>query len=332
VATLVAVDCGFGNVKAASLDTNTGRRKTVIFPSGVEADGPVQVSDFGGDDDTGIHDLYPVINGIRFRVNVNPDVAALRVARPAPVDDFQKSPQHLALAAAALRALDVNDIDVLVLGTPVHTWSSHRQYLKEVFTRECDFGLGRLEILRTLVVPQPFGSALFAQAQGEIQLGPLDASVFVDAGFYTLDCLTMQAMEVVPGRTFGIPVGMHTVCDRLAAMLGRDYAQSVTRLDRIDYALRTKQKLRIGTHDVDLDSYLPRLQPVVRDAVNSIKGRLGSHEDAKFVVTGGGASLFVAGIREAFPNNHVMELSDQLYGNVEGFLIAARAAYRTSQA
>jgi hypothetical protein len=45
--------------------------------------------------------------------------------RVSPGDDFQSSAYHQALNATALHAVELQEIDVMVLGTPVHTFNKH---------------------------------------------------------------------------------------------------------------------------------------------------------------------------------------------------------------
>lgn len=327
---LRVVDTGFGNVKGAALDS-AGNRRTIIFPSGIEADGAAQIKGFQGSMDSQSYEIYPVVDGVRYRVFTDAQ-AVPRIKRPAPSENFQSSPEHVALTAVALHALGPTDIDLLVLGTPVHTWRVHREQLKRTFTGACNFGLGPLRIAKTLIFPQPYGSLVQAHHSGAIVADPTISTVILDPGWYSLDGLTASnGLNVDPARSHGVPFGMHALCTRLADFLERDFGLRVGQIDRIDYALRTDRPLRIGTKDVNLRLYLPQLRPFIREGVNSIKVKLGSSEDAQVVVTGGGSPFFIETIREAFPKNLVVQMRNPIEANLQGFLVAAQAACKADR-
>ena len=107
------------------------------------------------------------------------------------------------------------------------------------------------------------------------------------------------------------------------AGLQQEFGARISRLDRIEHALRSGTPLTVLDRTVDLQRYLLQVQPLIQDTVNSLKARLGSHEDARIIVTGGGAALFFKAIKSAFPRNQVIQMVDPLRGNAEGFLIAA---------
>ncbi|MDR3411332.1 MAG: hypothetical protein P4L87_10395 [Formivibrio sp.] len=318
------IDIGFGNVKGVTQDTD-GRRTATTFQSCVEPVSASPLAGFQGNPNALVSEVYPVVQGVRYRVATE-QVVAPKIGRPQPVDDFQQSAAHTALIAAAMHSLDAPLVDVLALGTPVHTFAHHRGELERRFTGKHDHGLGPVSVRQVLVLPQPFGSLLLAQHSGQISPDPTVANVVIDPGYFSTDSLVATGLDIDIKRSHGVPVGAHAVYAQIAEILQQEFGARISRLDRIEHALRSGKPLTVLDRTVDLQRYLLQVQPLIQDTVNSLKARLGSHEDARIIVTGGGAALFFKAIKSAFPRNQVIQMVDPLRGNAEGFLIAARAA------
>lgn len=321
---VVGIDLGFGNVKGFMEDPD-GQVTTTFFPSCIEPlDASSQLAEFAAGSADKDGEVHPVVNGKEFRV-LTRSTSLSTVARPTPLDDFQQSDEYTALLAAALHSLKAYEIEVLVVGTPIYSFSQHAPELRRKFEGVKNHGLGTVKIQKVVVLPQPFGSLLTAQNTGQIPKDPTLASVIFDVGFRSTDSLCSVGLRCDPKRSIGVPIGMHAVLTRMADVLEKELGQRISKLERIEFALRNNMTLRVRDKDVDIASLcLPQVQPMIDDAIKTIKGKLGTDEDIHIIATGGGAKYFLPALQRAFPGTPIVSVVDPLHSNAKGFLTAAK--------
>jgi plasmid segregation protein ParM len=323
---VAAIDLGFGNVKAYAEGAD-GHVSTTFFPSCVEElDASSQLAQFAKDLPNKDREVHPIVDGRQYRVVIQSG-ALPAIARPTPVDDFQQSPHHNALVAAALHTLGYTELDVLVVGTPLHTFTLHAAELRRRFEGTHDHGLGIVTIRQVIVLPQPYGTLLLAQNTGKIPADPTLSTVVFDVGFRSTDALCATGLQVDAKRSYGVPVGMYSLYSRFADVLQKEFGLRVSKLERIEYALRTNTKLVLRGNEVDVAALcLPQVQPMIDEVVKTIKGRLETDEDIRIVLTGGGAKFFASAVQNVFNGTPIVMMDDPLNSNAKGFLLAAKAA------
>lgn len=97
-------------------------------------------------------------------------------------------------------------------------------------------------------------------------------------------------------------------------------------MERIGRCLGDKRPLLHYGKDIDLASFLERLQAVVNAAVAKIRDRIHYPSRLRSVVlTGGGASLYETAVRAAFPRTRIDVLDTPSHANAKGFVLIGEA-------
>ncbi|CAB3801820.1 hypothetical protein LMG28614_05501 [Paraburkholderia ultramafica] len=324
---VVVVDVGAWAVKV--LVAADGRIiKKFQFPSavGLETNGALSTFRSGNEE---IIEVRPKIDGTTYRVSLRQNQQVADHSRPTPGDDFQISRAHDALLAAALHAAEVPHIDVLVIGTPVHTYLKHAENLKK-WSGTVDFGLGkRILVVKTLVLPQPYGSLLAGKNERVIEREEHINHIILDVGHYSTDVLTTKGgLAVNDDRSFGIGFGTAVVYQKIADMIASDLRLPVTDLDRIEYSIRSRSQYIAHSRHFDLNGeYLQRVQAHIEVIVSDLYGRIKTTEDISSVLlTGGGSGIFERAVRKIFRSTRVCIISDPIHANARGYLIAGHSS------
>lgn len=211
----------------------------------------------------------------------------------------------------------------LVTGLPIDYYFKQRASMEELLQnfnqpQAYDLQVGRYKhtarpwILKSKIVPQPFGSAMnyLLDSSGRMAR-PDDAKkklLIIDVGYYTLDLLVMDAMEI--GKESSSPAGLGV---DTAYKLIQDYLKD--RFGKAPNRYELDPYVRAGEYD----SY--NIKPLIAKAFEA----LGAQVDLeiatlnttfhKYIITGGWASLIADHIN--VPKDR-LEVFDQL-GNVQGY-------------
>jgi plasmid segregation protein ParM len=323
----IVIDAGAGNTKGiVSIDDKIVKRFT--FPSAVGLQEHGQLSSFWSSNNARF-EVCPNIQGTKFVVSVRPDQQIPDHKRAVPSDDYQVSPQHDSLMAAALYTSNVSRADILVIGTAVQVYQKHAKSMNK-WKGVLDFGFDRsIEILKVLVLPQPYGSLLSGLNEQILERGEHVNHVVIDIGYYSTDTLTTRGMVVDRTRSFGSPFGTAAIYQHIANLLATELKMPVSDVDRIEYALRTGYRYTAHGKQFDLreGGYLQNVQGHIEKQVMEIYGRLGTTEDiASVLITGGGSNLFENAVRKVFRTTRVVLMPDPVHANARGYLLAAQAA------
>lgn len=326
MAAVVSVDLGASNTKIAAMKDGKPVLDLVI-PSAVGMEGSGSLSSFG-EGSTSPADVRLVINNNEYRVCLRPNQEFPCFKRATPHDDYQRSAQHDALLIAALRATGLTRIDVLVLGTPIHTYEKHSAHLTAwKGYRELGSGMA-VDVRQVLVLPQPFGSLLAAKRERIIDPREHINHLVIDHGFYSSDALKTRGYSIDNTHSFGLGFGTASVYRKIADLLARTIKKPVNDLDRIEHALRTGEPYQAHGHTCKLgDSHLEQVQAHIEACVGEIYARLDGTEDiASILLTGGGSDLFDRAIRKVFRGIEIRRMPDPIRANVRGYLIAGHSA------
>ncbi|OUL89766.1 ParM/StbA family protein [Paraburkholderia hospita] len=324
--TVAAIEVGEGNVKGISIDGN-GVVKRFLFPSAVRLEAHGALTSFRSSHEANRHELFPVIDGTLFCVSTRPNQTVPDHRRSTPNDDFQVSKAHDALLASALHMTGLDRVDVLVVGTPLQTYERHAGRLKKL-TGLLDFGLGRgIEVVRTLVLPQTFGSLLAAKSDHIIEREEHINHCVIDPGYFSTDVLTTKGLVIDDVRSFGFASGTAAVYQRIADVIASELRMPVSDLDRIEYALRSSTTYFAHGRNINLGPYLQKVEPHIEALVTDIYGRLGGTEDiSSILLSGGGSALYERAVRKVFRSSRVILMPDPIHANARGYLIAGQAA------
>ncbi|VVD33793.1 ParM/StbA family protein [Paraburkholderia dioscoreae] len=324
--TKAAVEVGKGNTKTIASDEN-GAIKKFMFPSAVRLEAHGALSSFRASHEANHHELFPIIDGTPFCVSTRPNQKIPDHKRSAPNDDFQASKAHDALLASALHVTGLRRVDVLVVGAPIETYQKHASRLKTL-VGTLDFGLGRMiEVARTLVLPQTFGSLLAAKNEHVLERDEHVNHCVIDPGYFSTDILTTKGLRIDDARSFGFAFGTAAVYQKIADMLSAELRMPVSDLDRIEYSLRSSAAYWVHGRNINLRPYLDKVEPHIEALVIDIYGRLGGTEDiSSILLTGGGSALYERAVRKVFHSSRVTLMPDPIHANARGYLIAGQAA------
>jgi len=348
--TVRAIDVGFGLVKLSVPADGTVRFRS--FPSlAIPADTSAVRSL-----STRRRDTFDVpVHGALYEVGQDVGLALAGGSFGRDVtDEFYKGKVYEAVTKGALRYMAEagdSNIDVLVLGLPVHQFNdaARRDYLRRTYEGELDVGGGKtVRVGRVIVQAQPMGgyAALeehldelnreIAATGGALQpLASVDdldqlAVLMVDPGEHTLDWLLIQQGTINPSASNAASdAGRHRVLKAVQAALSEDVGRplGVSVEPHINEALRRKMPVKLSGVAYDLGKYEPRVMSVIEDAVNRmIDGLRDATEIVDLIVlVGGHPDRYRDVLKQRFPAIPVFVMPESVTANVRGFQMIGEA-------
>jgi plasmid segregation protein ParM len=253
---------------------------------------------------------------------VGPDTTLFSGEVPILHSDYISTPQYRALVYGALDAMQLERIDLLVTGLPVHQHSSHAAALRKLLKGTHVIRPGKtVEIIDVKVAMQPLGGLItHTSATRNWTRQKKCTYLLVDPGYFTFDWLLTKGLNEVPGKSGSIPCGVSEYLRCIQHELSRELGVYCADLERIDTGLRGGG-FRIWTRDIDLQPFRARAEAVVTDrAVRALCNRVdvGQAID-EIVLVGGGSDYFLPSLKRAFPDRDIHVLKDAALANVRGF-------------
>ncbi|HDR8993770.1 MAG: PRTRC system protein D [Burkholderia contaminans] len=321
-----AIDVGYGNTKYAHRAAS-GTIATGMFPSLTPLAASRTLSGYGESVLTARKVSTIVIDQVEYEVG--PDVpltAAYGNTGRALADDYVLSDNYAALLFGAIHFSGVTHIERLVLGLPVHNMKKYSADLKERFAGELDFGAGRVTVDKVVVIPQPLGSLVLASSNRQHEFGRDVAHLVVDVGYFTTDWVYANGFTMDDNRSGGMPGGASQIYQRIASLVARDQGDEVEDIERIDKALREQTPFFFYGTNIDLAPYLEQAQPLISGVVKEMQNNVGRLPNVRSIIlSGGGAALYAAVIRRAFPRVLIEVIDAPCLANVRGFLMVGEA-------
>lgn len=321
-----AIDVGYGNTKSAfRMGSDIA---TQMFPSLT----PIAVDDAVSAFGQGIvasRKVAPIrVGGTAYEIGPGVDTSsAYGNAGRTLSEDFCMTPNYAALLGGSLHFAGVDDVELLVLGLPVHTITKHSGDLKAAFTGTHDFGHGPVRIGAVKVIPQPLGSLVSFSEYGGSRFDRENAHLVVDVGYFTTDWVVANGFTMNDRRSGGAPGGASQIYQRIASLISNKEGETVSDIERIDKCLRENKPFLFYGKDIDLAPLVRQSQAVILATVKEMQNRVGRTADLRSIVlTGGGAALYEPAIHEAFQRVTLDVLAAPCYANVKGFLIIGEAA------
>ncbi|TXI24181.1 MAG: hypothetical protein E6Q67_02900 [Roseateles sp.] len=351
IPTVRVIDVGFGRVKLSRRATGgaPGEVEFMHFPSMAIPSDPSAMRALG----QSTRDTFDVpAAGAMYEVGMDIDLAQTGGDFGRDItDQFYLSPIYEALTKGALRYMDEETIDLLVLGLPVNQYlnSDRRDYLEKTYQGEIDIGGGKkVRINEVLVRPQPLG--------GYIELGnhvddlnraiestagalePLErdedlatlTTLVVDPGEHTTDWLLIRRGQInTKASGAASDAGRHrvvrAVLEALQAKVGRPLGPATMPL--INDALRLGKPLKLSGTTYDLGEFEEVIKAAVDDPVSRlIEGVRGMHELIDIIViVGGHPDRYRDALAKRFPAIPVFVMADSMMANARGFQIIGEA-------
>lgn len=321
-----AIDVGFGVTKYIRR-VDGERIDCAMFPSLSQFDS----SDYSEGDSLGQRfQVVSVPQGVHFHT-VGPDVDMVMDAyRPVNArDNYPDSAAYSAYLRGALYFMDVDVIDLLVLGLPVADLADKRKGVTRLAEGEHRVGGGRtVKVQRALVVAQPQGALVtYASQAGVMDRVQEQENLVIDAGTRTFDWVVSRGLRLQTKRSHSANAGVVNVLNELAYAIGRDLKfPSCHCQDEIDRTLLTGETLRLYGRPYSLDKHKQLIAKVVDRGVGEMLERIGNVQQYDNVVlAGGGSFLFRKRIQDEFGKQAVVELDEPIYANVRGFQLAGQS-------
>ncbi|MGG2041484.1 PRTRC system protein D [Burkholderia gladioli] len=322
-----AIDVGYGNTKYAHRAANNAVASG-MFPSLAPLAASRAIASYGESVLAARTVATIVVDQVEYEVG--PDVsltAAYGHTGRALADDYVLSANYAALLFGAIHFAGVDHIERLVLGLPVHNMKKYSAELKERFTGQVDFGAGRVTIDKVMVIPQPLGSLVLASSNRQGGFGRDVEHLVVDVGYFTTDWVYANGFTMDDKRSGGMPGGASQIYQRIAALIARDQGDAVEDIERIDKALREKKPFFFYGSDIDLEPYLEMAQPLISGVVKEMQNNVGRMANVRSIIlSGGGAALYAAVIRRAFPRVLIEVIDAPCLANVRGFLLVGESS------
>jgi plasmid segregation protein ParM len=314
-----SIDVGFGQTKYVSA-ASTGSIECTHFPSIAVPSmvDPNRKPLLGGRRRT----VSIPIGSMYYEVGHEVDLAGMP-SRPAlSIEGYVESPEHLALLRGALHFMDVEHIDLLVIGLPVSMFAQRKAQVEKLASGEHKVGKGRtVTVARALAVAQPQGALVtYAMQQDAMDTIKHQESLIIDAGSRTFDWLCARGLRLVSNRSHSAPYGVYNITSLIAEAIAAKIGESYEDRDAIDLALRKQKPLTLFGEQHPIERYKPIVDSIAQEAVRAMSLSIGGkYRFDNIVLVGGGAHLFKRALRDAFPKQRLQEVAGPIYANVRGY-------------
>ncbi|AEK58665.1 ParM/StbA family protein [Acidithiobacillus caldus] len=328
MANIVGMDIGYGNLKVA-FGVDTGQPQTEIYPATAIPAELVASSLFGGDQEDE--------NGIRVLVDEAAWVAgvpAAAVQRYAPRqlhEGYVGSPAWKALAHAGLLLSGFTEIDVLVVGLPVHHFDdqARRKHLEALLQGTHRVSPRRQLVVHTVrVVPQPVGAYIDAlngpwNAEAEQERLSEETCLVIDPGFFSLDWTLIRAGgRYAPLASGSSLFAVSKVIEEARRRIQHDHGAAPT-VAQLEQCLQEhRPAVRVYRQDVPLaDYYAKSATNVAKEAFSEMRAMLRQVDEPinYLILAGGGALLYRDSVAELYPNSTLLCGPNPEICNVLGF-------------
>ncbi len=316
--TVRAIDIGCGRTKFTTSDRGTWRSFPSIAPR-------TQADRIAAKIVTSRHTVEVCVDGMTYEVGPHTTSGARHGEIALRYGENIETPKYRALLYGALHTMQVDHLDLLVTGLPLHQYSTHHDALKQALKGTHTIRPGvSVEIADVKVVPQPVGGLLaYLLEHGGDRKRQMDRTyLLVDAGYTTFGWLCTEGLNEIPGRSGSVICGMSEYLSEIENVLGRVLGRSYPYRQKIDEGLR-KGRFRVSGREFDLQLLRLLAEPVVDRAVEAMCDYVGvlraSQEVDQVVIVGGASEYFAPGLMRAFPERNIHTVMYPVYANIRGF-------------
>lgn len=273
------------------------------------------------------------------------------------VTAYPKYDQYMALSLGALSFMDIPEtplgeylIDVLVVGLPISTYDTYRNFLKEKMTGSHVASGKKITVKNVIVVHQPRGAyAELAIRSGDSNRMKQEVTLIADAGYFTYDWLWMEGnAPIAPLSDASNDGGMAGVLERICEQIYQDEKDRVNDrgeklhpdmslkhvkalTERIDECLRWGDQIKLSGIPIKKsnDYYINVGRKRAEESVSNMMQTLGDRvlEINNIIEAGGGSHIYREVLQSKFPGRKILSSAEPIFANVKGFaLIGAQWA------
>lgn len=319
-----AIDIGYGNVKLTLSNYENGQFDTMHFPSEAIPVNPLD-EDIGGSFVTKKNIKTINVCNKTFKVGVDSLLIDQDNVHRNLHDDYINQKSYMALYLGALSYMNLEHIDILVVGLPVRLMSRKEKELKSMLEGTHQIADNKsVTVERVKVIHQPLGGFLnFSKSTGTQSNFLNSTNLIIDVGYYTMDWLVSKGMKPIEKRCSGNRYGASKILDLILKSVQDDKTlnTSIDSINYIDEAI-LKGRLKIRGKEYPIDKYIQSADFMIDEAIRDLTTNLKSIDDIEnIILSGGGAHFYQKAIEKEFSDFTVLMDSDSIFSNVNGFQI-----------
>lgn len=319
-----AVDVGRGYTKFIS-QVRDGEPKCDMFPSEAQ---PSEAASDGEQWGTKRKTVGIPVDGLVYEVGHDVHLAAdVFNANVLQHDRYCETPEYMALLMGALHFMNVDSIDLLVIGLPVATFKLRKVVAALERRVEGEHQVGRsrtVVVKKARAIAQPSGALMYyGLMHNRLAEVRKERSLIVDPGRRTFDWLVTQGMQQIEKRSSSVDRGMFDVVQTIIGGINRNTGSQLRNYELIDRALRDGKKPVLFQKEYDIAQHLPLAKKIPEQAVSEMMHYVGDAGDVRnIILVGGGAFFFKKALKNAFARHTIHELKEPMFANVKGFQYA----------
>ena len=312
-----AIDGGYGWFKFTRDVKDNGEIETYTFPSiATIASDKNQGGGFLKDRRT----INVMHKNVLYEVGVDAILNADGHSKKVLNSNYIDSNEYAALMKGALKLMNLREIDLLVLGTPVMNYDQTKGLLKKSWTGDIELdGEKSVTIKQVKVYPQPLGGLAYSfKESGQKQEYMYQRNLIIDPGYYTLDWLITQDMKIAKGSG-SYQGGMYFYMKAIVDQLGPNSNSLVTFKKLDDYFMKNKPFNYAG-NEHDINQYLPVANSVIELAIQEMLNQITDIDNIENIILIGGASaIYLPFLKKHLKGRIINDSKGKAFSNVLGF-------------
>lgn len=253
--------------------------------------------------------------------------------------DYIDSAQYKALFLCGLNMCNATEIDVLVLGLPVSSWS-RRDELKEFAEGVHEINDVKVNVKNAWVIPQPLGGLLaYANSIGQAGFDELSQEniLSIDPGYGTFDWLFSTGLMINENRSNAVPQGMSAVIDSVKSGIAKAFPTAgeisndlvdnafwknpgVLKINGNKYPFPVCERLNVDNKKVSVEyNFNTNISDVTSSAMTALRNSVGTGADVDLIILMGGPNeVYHPELIKAFPEHKIVIVNNPIRAICEG--------------
>ena len=327
---VLGADIGYSNLKLAFGAADQDHPFLEILPAMAVPESLFAGSMFGASDADESEGVRVLVNGQPWIAGIPDSKLQRRVPREIH-DGYVGSDMWMALAYAGMLLPGASDIDMMIVGLPVHHYEDQgrRDRLRELLQRTHQVtAKRRVHVERVVVVPQPVGGyieALYGKwCHTNDKERIVEESVLtIDPGYFSMDWTLIRPGGRYAGAASSSSLSaMSRMIEVCRKRIAQDYGSAPSASQMEEAIRQQKSSIYVFQESVDLLLYLREAAKTV--ATESMKEmresmRLVDDQINHVLLAGGGADLYLEAAKAVYPKSRFLVSDRPEMANAAGF-------------
>ena len=246
-------------------------------------------------------------------------------------ENYISRPEYYALLLGALHYTGKSEIDLLVVGIPVHGFTKNNimQQRNKLKGRH-QLPNGKSVVIHdVLTIAQPIGGLVhYSLERSSYEDVRNKTNLIIDPGGLTLDWAVAQGLTPAISRCGSFSGGgINTIIESIVKQIRVKHRVNYTVLSRLEKDIQSGY-ITINGKQEPLTEYLETAMDEVMPALDAMINQNDGHDIDNVVLVGGGAPLFKDTIKSIFPHHNIQSIPEPYFANVRGFQILGEEYYR----